>query len=477
MTRHSSTTTVLTILGAALLVAVLAAPAAQAQSTGSADFTVYVALGDSLTHGFSSGGVVNTVQVNSYPALIARQAGATDFQQPLISEPGIPALLELRRLVPSPVILPRSGGNGQPTNLALPRPYNNLGVSGYNVRDILQKVTANPLVDTVLRGLGSPLQQAVALHPTFVTVWAGNNDVLGAATSGRVIEGITLTPLAQFTADYQTLHGVLHDAGADLAVATIPRVTALPFVTTIPPFVATPVGNVPLIGPAGPLTANDRVLLSASALLATGIGVPAALGGTGLPLPDDVVLSAAEIGAIEARRQAFNQVIRDTAAAVGAPVAPVDQIFDDIVAHGYPVGGGIEYSAAFLTGGIFSYDGVHATPFGYALVANAFIDAINAGYNATIPRVDLLPFVFGSAGSGGATVPVTGASSVVFSAAAEANLRWALRVPSKQQLRRHGGTGDAPDPAAQPQSPTLPVRPALDPEIGGRPGMMDRPRP
>ena len=39
-----------------------------------------------------------------------------------------------------------------------------------------------------------------ALQPTFASIWIGNNDVLAAATSGIVIEGVTLTPAAQFEA-------------------------------------------------------------------------------------------------------------------------------------------------------------------------------------------------------------------------------------------------------------------------------------
>lgn len=473
MKRHLTTT--LAALAAILLVAGVAA----AQATGSADFTRYVALGDSLTHAFSSGGVVDAVQVNSYPALIARQAGAPDFQQPLISQPGIPPLLALQSLVPGPVIVPRSASPGAPTNLNLPRPYNNLGVAGFRVRDVVASVTGNPLIDTVLRGLGTPLQQAAALQPTFATVFIGNNDVLAAATSGRVIEGVTLTPLTQFTADYRAIITTLRGLGAEVVVATIPRVTALPFVTTIPPVVVNPatqepvlVGGqpVPLIGPSGPLTLADRVLLTASSLLAQGIGIPAALGGSGQPLPDGVVLSASELATIEARRSAFNDVIRGAATDFGARVVPVAEIFDDVAANGYAVGGGIEYFTDFLTGGIFSYDGVHPTPFGYALLANGFIDAINLGFSASIPQVDLFPFVFGPEGSAGATVPVTGAASVVFSAAAYESLRSGLRVPSQEQLDRLGDRR-GPRGAGPGAGPAAPIRPRSDPELPERPGL------
>ena len=72
----------------ALALAVATTTAAFAQ----VDFSRYVAIGDSLTAGFASGGLVQTVQVNSYPALIHRQATGSDtgFEQPLVTPPGIP---------------------------------------------------------------------------------------------------------------------------------------------------------------------------------------------------------------------------------------------------------------------------------------------------------------------------------------------------------------------------------------------------
>ncbi len=460
---------------AAAAALVLGAGAAAAQDTGSADFTRYAAVGDSLTAAFASGGLHEDVQRLSYPALIARQAGVTSFQQPLAGAPGIPPLLAIQSLGPgAPVIVPRSATPGSPLNLNLPRPYDNMAVPGFDVHDVLVTRAGNQIVNLILRGIGTQLEQVAALQPTFVTVWIGNNDVLGAATSGLVIEGVTLSTLAQFEADYRSLISTLDQlVGADLAVATIPDVAALPFVTAIPPVVVNPVTRepvliggqpVPLIGPSGPLAGNDRVLLTASPLLAQGIGIPALIpGGTGQPLPDSAVLSAGEVATIRERTGQFNAVIRSAAAGAGAAVVPIDDIFDDIVARGFPVGGGLTYTTDFLTGGIFSYDGVHPSPFGYAMVANAFIDAINATYGAAIPAVDLFPFVFGPDGSAGATIPdLTGAgslSSAIFSTEAGQNLLASLRVFTRPGRRRPSpDPGPDPGPGAVPDRPSVPDR-------------------
>ena len=169
-----------------------ALPAAAQVDTGSADFSRFVALGDSLTQGFTNGGVVRGVQVNSIPALIARQAGVPDFEQPLISAPGIPPLLVIQSLAP-PVIVPRPGA-GAPLNLNLPRPYDNLAVSGFDVRDVLVTRTGNPLIDITLRGLGTALELAAVQQPSLAYVWIGNNDVLPAAVAGILVPLAGVSP-------------------------------------------------------------------------------------------------------------------------------------------------------------------------------------------------------------------------------------------------------------------------------------------
>ncbi|NJL27393.1 MAG: hypothetical protein HC897_05610 [Thermoanaerobaculia bacterium] len=101
---------------ALVLLGALVATGASAQ-TGSADFTRYIALGDSLTAGFISGGLVDEVQRVSYPALIHRQVAGTDagFDLPLVSKPGIPPLLDLRSLSPL-VITANAGFGARPTS-------------------------------------------------------------------------------------------------------------------------------------------------------------------------------------------------------------------------------------------------------------------------------------------------------------------------------------------------------------------------
>jgi lysophospholipase L1-like esterase len=410
----------LTVIALASSLALAGAASAQVS------FEKYVALGDSLTAGYASGGLTQAYQQDSYPAIMARQFGTTNFAQPLVSDPGIPAVLELQQLMFTssgvvPVILPKSTAFGMPLNATYPGPYNNLGIPGATVGDLLTKTgditrlaTGQSTADTVMYdlilrdGVNPAINQAIGAAGTFYTVWIGNNDVLGAAISGVALDGVTLTPVSTFQTEYTTLLGALRQSRktAQIVVANIPDVTAIPFVTAIPPYVYTPQGQkFYLIGEAGPLTDGDYLTLGASSYLAQGYGLSPAM-----PLPeggidpntgefhDGVILRASEIQLIRERTQALNGVIAAVAGQVGAKLLNVNSIFADIKEHGVIVGG-VQLSADFLTGGIFSYDGIHPQNLGYAIVANDFIKVINAEFGANVPQVDLRPYLLGTAAS------------------------------------------------------------------------------
>lgn len=380
----------------ALAFAVLLAGAGYAHAQNA--FRNYVALGDSLTAGVVSGSLVQTHQANSYPALIARQARVTDFQQPLVSEPGIPTELALLTLTPSPVIAPKHTAQGVPVNAQLSRPYNNLGVPGATSVDCFS-TTSGGFHDLVLRGLGTALQQAVASRPTFVTLWIGNNDVLGAVVNGRAIEGVTLVPAATFRQVYTQIVAALKSTGAPIVAANVPDVTSIPFVTTIPRVVVNPATRrpvlvngqpVPLIGPNGPVPPGSYVTLAASPYLAQGVGIPAGLGGQGSALPDEVILDPAKVATIRDRVETNNRAITEICGAAGIPVLDANALLKEFAGSGRDLGG-VTLRSDFLTGGVFSYDGIHPTDLGYAILANEWIRLVNQR-GGSLPLVDLGPY-------------------------------------------------------------------------------------
>ncbi len=405
------------------------------------NFTNYVALGDSLTAGYASGGLAQFYQEHSYPLILSHQFGMQEFAQPLVSDPGIEPVYELQALHVtsqgvSPVIA-RKDGLGQPINATYPGIYNNLGIPGARAGDLLTKTgditklltgnidPATIMYDIVLRDGENPaINQAIGAYGTFYTVWIGNNDVLNAALSGVALDGVTLTPVDTFRTQYTTLLGGLRQARGDAGIVTIniPDVASIPFVTTVKPYLVNPAdgSHIPLIGSNGLLTENDFVTLGASSLIAQGIGVPQAAGGTGLPLPEGsvdaeglhagVVLRAAEVAAIRTRTNELNAVIAEVSAEFGAEMFDVNHFFSQVVAQGLTVVGAIRLTPAFLTGGIFSYDGVHPQRLGYAVVANELVKFINERFGAAVPQVDLRPYIMG-----GQSMTTAGADQVIYS--------------------------------------------------------------
>jgi lysophospholipase L1-like esterase len=447
----------------AVVAILLAGAAARAQS--SVSFANYVALGDSVTAGWESGCLVARHQLQSYPAVLARQMGhvvagsgdsdLTHFQQPLVSEPGLLqpcySLVYDAQTGSLGVDFHEGEPGGQPLNALLPRPYNNLAIPGAHSYDLLDNTTSTgaDVYSLVLRNFpGSPfhgtnaVMQAIAEEPTFLTVWIGNNDVLDALGSATAIsascgainhdpdgvcDGITLTPLAVFTAKYaevlQTLHAALPNT--TILVVNVPDVTALPFATTLPPVVIDPASLQPILDPgghpipligrrhdgsAGPIPADTLVTLGAASLEAQGMGIPCAIFPPGhalplcdMPLPDGsvtaqglssgVLLYADEGALLKQRTHDLNAAIAAAAAGIGAPVVDAFSIYGDIHANGR-LYGGLEITSDFLTGGMFSYDGVHPSNVGYAVVADEFVKRINATYDSSLPRPNVYAAMF-----------------------------------------------------------------------------------
>lgn len=412
--------------------ALLALPAAAQQ----ADFTTYVAIGDSLTQGVLDGCVVEYGQRDSYPAIIARSAGVSAFEQPLIKKNGLGPCMVLTSLAPTFGYRPN---DGVPLNLTLSRPYNNLGVTGFKIHDVVATNPTTPaggMAFLTLRGLGTALQQAASLRPTFATIWIGANEFFGAIQSATAIEGVTLTPMASVNADLDTIFNTLKAAqggtgkGVVLTVADNPL---LPFVTTVSPVLGTnPANGQPIYAlsnvgcptgtPVCPVPPGSYLTLVAAQYLQAGYGVPCAILGPNdpkqancnKPLPDNfavnpttgaispgVVLTPPEWAAIRLRAQEINASLSTKAAAAGYKIFDMSAWTNEFLANGRKYGG-LAVTASYLSGGFFSYDGAHFSSLGYAILASDVITFINSTYGNSLPLPDMYPFLFnGNTSSGG----------------------------------------------------------------------------
>ncbi len=430
-------------------------------SLGGTSISKYVAVGNSLTAGYQSNGLYRSAQEYSFPNLVQKQlrdAGANlgDFVQPLWSDPGSPSSTnpsiagryELLVLDPvSPVIGPRGVAPGSPINLALNRPYDNLGLPGAPLAGFLDTVgtyhgglgpyiiRTNPPVSQPFPK--SPYLQAVALNPDLVTFWLGANDVLGYATTGGASPSIPApTPSATFTLLYTNSLGALRASlpNAKIIVANVPSVTAVPFFTTIGPKVKAALASTVFAaggdfyyqkaGESGAATgttkfdeaAGSRPLLTLpGGAYATLIGTPtfepfrslfAPFGGypaaaaAGLdstkpfglhpqnPWPNAYVLDATEQTNVSNAITAFNSTIATVAAANNAEVFDAYAFFNDVAANGY-LWAGTVFTADYVTGGLFSLDGVHPSSRGNGVIANQFIKVMNQKFGMSVQPVNI----------------------------------------------------------------------------------------
>jgi lysophospholipase L1-like esterase len=353
--------------------------------------------------------------------ICAATAAATDpcFAEPLVTFPGIGNEIQLVDVIQFPPTLAQAAGQGVPLMNTFGRPFNNLAVPGATVSDVTTiKGNENPPQGTaqqfarfILRGLGTEVDQALALQPTFIAVFIGGNDGLGAVLAGTPA---VLTSVDSFRTSYNAMLDrlIAGAPGAGMVVGTFPNnPLSLPFLTTVRPVLINPQTGqpvlisgqpVPLIadlggGNIGPLPTGSFVLLTAASKLQTGFGLPPFLKAfppfnqlpdVGKPLADQDVLTPTETQTIVQRINDFNIVITQAASSRDIPVADIKGLFVRVASGTYFVGP-INLTSAFITGGFFSFDGFHLTDMGYTLFADEYIKAINAGYGANIPLAGL----------------------------------------------------------------------------------------
>ncbi|HLA54622.1 MAG TPA: hypothetical protein VK623_00855 [Flavobacterium sp.] len=446
-------------------------------TAGTADFSKYVALGNSLTSGFSDNALFKRGQENSYPNILSQQfalAGGGAFTIPYVGDDNLGGLLLGGNVIQGtrlffngvgPVNVP-----GTPVTEVtnhLNGPFNNMGVPGAKSFHLIAPGYGN--VAGVALGLANPyyarfassststiLGDALAQSPTFFSLWIGNNDVLAYATSGGTgvnqignLDPSTygandITDPGVFANVYSGLIDGLTANGAKGVVANLPYVTTIPFFRTVPynpvaldastsaqlnggyaPYngglqvalsnglitaaeaarrtVSFHAGSNPVVivdsyltNLAGlglpsyrPATAEDLLVLPSRNFIGTLVGGnPAAVNGVSVPLADSWVLSKDEVAEVRAATDAYNTSIKSLADAKGLAFMDANALMTQLYNGGVRFGN-YHMTAAYVTGGAFSLDGVHPSSRGYAYIANKFLEAINATYGSNFKGVDI----------------------------------------------------------------------------------------
>ena len=330
--------------------------------------------------------------------------------------------------------------------------FNNMGIPGAKSFHLLAagygSSAGNPYFARFASApMATVIADALAQNPTFFSLWIGGNDVLGYATTGgdgtNPITPTTGAPGVGFDGTYNALASQLATGGRKGVVANLPYVNTLPFFTTVGynpvPLVAAQVSalnsgyaayngglvaakNLGYITEAERLqrtinftvgknavviideyltditpvnaglikmrqaTSADYVLLSSQGVSAQ--SYLAAGNGTAAPLQDRWVLSKNEIAELKTATDAYNATIEAAANTNGLAFVDAKSVMNQLVNGGIRFGN-YHMTAQYVTGGAFSLDGVHPSARGYALIANKFLEAINAKYGSTFKPVDL----------------------------------------------------------------------------------------
>ncbi len=153
-------------------------------------FTSYVAIGNSITAGFQSDGINDSTQKQSYALLLARSMG-TRYAYPGLQMPGCRPPIANFQTQARVTLAGQPASTDQTCNFRTPASItdalNNVAVPGVTTADPDaqappgQKTNA---LEQIILGGKSMVQRALDAHPTFATVWIGNNDILSPAIQG-----------------------------------------------------------------------------------------------------------------------------------------------------------------------------------------------------------------------------------------------------------------------------------------------------
>ena len=372
----------------------------------------YVSMGNSITAGFQSAGINDSTQLQSYAVLFAAQAKAPFFE-PLLNKPGCPAPFDINSTNP-----PHRLGGGTGTDCALrdaaPLPYvSNVAVPGVTSFGIESNTSpfggTNALTQFILGGR-TQVKAMMDAHPTFVSVWIGNNDMLGSLTNGSNPGNPALvTPEPAFEANYGPILDSIQKVGAKAVLIGVGDVGLIPYASSGATYWC--IKNQPLCGfttPA-PFPGTFQVLVNCapkavvptsngdSVLVPWVVGVPklaAAQAGATTTLDcsvDNEVVLPSEYKTLRTAVQGYNAYISAQAQQRGWAYVDINQLeaykADPTKVASFPTLPTPPSQPNVLFGSYFTLDGVHPSAAFHRIFADSIISAVNRKYGTTIPFV------------------------------------------------------------------------------------------
>ena len=362
----------------------------------------YVAIGTSISMGWASNGVYAGSQTFSWPAQL-RFGALPAISLPLIQSPGCT----------SPLILPLGSGmrlSGEsaagssvcaPNAAGVVLPTRNVAIAGALTIDALQPTPGGlslPWYNRVLPAGMTQVSAALSQNPTLVSIELGANEVL-QTSSGLVAPGVTYLPFPPFAQAYDAVVGTVGSA--------VDKLLLVGFLTNGP--------NLPALRRGDEIWAdraefaalhvdvdpncngsNNYINVSVKAL---DMVFTAAFTSThGLPNPvftcadapgeRDLIVTAAEIATLDALFEQMAGHAQQVAAQNGYAFVSLDALYGrpDLKPNPYSV----VYQLTSTTpyGPFISADGIHPSPLGSAVIAQAAAKALNKAYSGIAAHIE-----------------------------------------------------------------------------------------
>lgn len=386
------------------------------------DLSAYLAFGDSITAGYADGALYPEAQLQAYPNILAAQfQQSTNYKQALmpansvgVNQDGQSRLTLRKDLGSKNYELIYLAENGDQQALLhnfykTDGPYSNMGVPGAKV------------ITATLGGFGNPnagagnynpfftrmtsdtqhasmLSDALLLKPTFFSLFIGNNDALAYALSGGTDNAITSA--SSFEKNLRTIVDALTETGAKGVIANLPSLSHIPYFTCIAcdNLVLNEV-NVNVFNSqyqaiginftegknnfvmADPRATNGLRQMKTGEFVLLDLLLDADketyLNGLH-PIPEKYTLSHARIAEVENAIAAYNKTIETVAQEKQLAFVDIHALLNTAKAD--RVYNCLTHNLDYARKGVFSLDGLHPNAFGQALMANAFLHAINEKY-------------------------------------------------------------------------------------------------
>lgn len=384
---------------------------------GQEAFAKYVSLGTSVSMGYMNEGVYFATQQTAWPALLAHQAFAPSFTEPLLQGPGCY----------SPIIPPISFGPKRLSGASYPSinsadqicaliantilPTNNVAVDGattyHALRITPESTVATPttidsdqrkrLYKAILAGGRTQVTSMTAQNPTLVSVELGSNEALRTVTSGILIPAAayrqpdntyTYYPTNLWQPQYDEIVDSVAKTGAKALLVSVPLIPNIVGVYAGDDFYQDRAAFASFgINVSSDCNGNTNSIFAFSKVLtALATPKPNTFSCTDNPNAADFILTPSDTAFVNNLIRTMNTHIALEAQTHGWAYLDLNTALADFIARK------TRFSLSnFLTcnrpfGQYIGLDGVHPTADGQQAIANAAADVLNTQYGFQIPK-------------------------------------------------------------------------------------------